>query len=124
MNVFRMLLDILTEVQNQDVARRQKQAAGRTPEPLEDWLDSLPGGPSRPTKVSESMPQPQQTKKAVSDHSRFELMRDLPDVDTAPVVPNRKFQLPGKDPLEQLMMAQVILGPCRAQQPFSGPRRR
>ena len=109
--ILRLIVRLFEAIFEEDVSRRQQQRQAT----LEDWLAQAGGSQPPPTKqdkkkkVSKPTPQPKPTLQLPPT--------PLPILDQKKPKPPKKkvdFTLPGKTPIEQLIYAQMIMGPCLA----------
>ena len=139
--IIRMILSIFQEIFDQDAKRRQPQAPtarpgadGKrpTPEEVREYYRRLlegPGAQAPPRKPETSPPPlPQKHKETLQEHiqhveernkrmaARSGLLSDSPEGETKKA--KTRFKLPGESPLARMIVAGVILGPCRAKNPY------
>ena len=128
-------------------ARRQGQGQGQAPQapqpqtgqgapagqdPMTAWLEELLGvqtQPIEPHSPPQPLPQPASRQPAPRPVYRQKEARPRFDIEPSELDPHPQEEkkglerLPGKTPLEQMVYAQVILGPCKAHRNSRIPRK-
>lgn len=137
----RLIMGIIEELQRREAEARQKQKKSTSMDKLtlDDWLETFEEEEAQPTEEIEQALQQKTSKKQDFASEKISQLKDTfekvhedglhqgvyqnVDHDVHQNVhqgaykledEKEMFQLPGKSPLEKMMWAQIVMGPCKA----------